>query len=683
MAVSMWWARLREWLPRGNTLSPEAFDARHRILRVILLLHVPPMFAWGLLLGYGVVHSALEVTVPAFCWAISSTKKNTNVHMRRMSAFFVTAGLVWCSAVLVHLSGGTIEAHFHFFIVIPFITLYQDWPPFLWAIGFTVVSHGLGSVLRPDLMFNHEAAVERPWTWAAIHGVAVAFASAGGVTFWQAAEREHDRSMRLVEELAASEKAAHKTFSDLLVNLARRSQQLVERQLTLIDTLEQEEHDEVVLGNLYQLDHYATRMRRNAESLIVVSGSEMSKLSRTPQPLSEVIRGAIGEVEDYQRVDVAISADPLVAGRAVSGLTHLLAELVENATNYSPSSSRVTVLGPRSGGRCEITVVDQGIGMADEELAAANGRLAEPLAVDADLVRTLGLHVVGRLAQRLGVTVQLAANAQEGLTATVVVPEELISRPDGYDPFGRDDAEPGSHPERDVRDVRDVRDEGPDRWSRAPRPPAAGPGPRTRAPVPAGTNGAVASHATPRSRPPGADRPRVADHDHRPNGSNGATGFDRTGGFTGARDPYAVPRTAPPDRPATDRPMRREPPVRPPAPSAGTGAPTPRPAPDVRNGDPGALPRRRANGATVRQPQPQPGSSNGHRAGAPPAPPRRTDAVGPMEGSLAHRVPMSNLDPNLVDEERPEPGLPSNLAGLSSFQSGLRRARTENDEQDR
>src|SRR4029453_18216614 len=140
---------------------------------------------------------------------------------RRLAAFFVTAGLVYCSSVLVHLSGGVIEAHFHFFILIGLIALYQDWVPFLWDVVFTVVSHGLGSAIGSPLMFNHPAAQRQPWTWALIHGVAVLAACIGVIIFWKNTEDAQARNVALVADLAGAAARRRGAVSRLLVNLAR------------------------------------------------------------------------------------------------------------------------------------------------------------------------------------------------------------------------------------------------------------------------------------------------------------------------------------------------------------------------------------------------------------------------------------------------------------------------------
>jgi signal transduction histidine kinase len=425
------WRTVLDYLPRGNTLDAESFRRRHLLLCWILGLHLPALFAFGVWQGYGVSHSAVEIATPTACLAFARVARN-----RRLAAFFVTAGLVFCSSVLVHLSGGTIEAHFHFFILIGLIALYQDWVPFLWDVLFTVLSHGIGSTIAADLMFNHSAAQNRPWSWAAIHGVAVLAACIGVIIFWKNTELEQHRSNRLASELAASELSAvqaqaaqRQSISELFVNLARRNQSLLDRQLALISELEQQENKPEALSDLFQLDHLATRIRRNAESLIVLSGDEPPRLWGRAVPLSEVVRAAAAEVEDYPRVEVLVSDYLEVSGRVVADLSHLLAELIENATMFSPPTSGVRVrthLVPGEGRTFLLSIEDVGIGLSDEHMQAANELLAEP--PDLDPRRsTLGFHVVGRLALRLGLRVSLAHTPGGGVTALVTLPPDVVS----------------------------------------------------------------------------------------------------------------------------------------------------------------------------------------------------------------------------------------------------------------
>jgi PAS domain S-box-containing protein len=224
-----------------------------------------------------------------------------------------------------------------------------------------------------------------------------------------------------------TEQAALRTsISDLLHNLARRSQGLVDRQLELIDELERNEVDPDRLDELFRMDHLATRMRRNVENLIVLSGVDQRRRWSASVPLRDVVEAAVAEVEDYSRVQVAGIQDLTLAGQAASDVAHLLAELVENATSFSSPTTTVEVSGGPTGNGYVIEIEDHGIGMSDIELDEANRRLAEPLAADVAVSRMMGFHVVGRLAARHGIRVQLRHCWFGGVTALVLLPAALL-----------------------------------------------------------------------------------------------------------------------------------------------------------------------------------------------------------------------------------------------------------------
>ncbi|PRX97188.1 sensor histidine kinase [Allonocardiopsis opalescens] len=239
--------------------------------------------------------------------------------------------------------------------------------------------------------------------------------------------RSFDEVHQVALRLAGDEAALRSNVNAMFVNLSRRSQTLVERQLRLIDGLEQGEDDPDRLGSLFKLDHLATRMRRNNENLLVLSGHESARRWNTPISLIDVLRASLSEVEQYERVDVTAQPGLAVAGRVVNDLVHLVAELVENATAFSSHDTRVAVSGRTlANGGCMLEVSDEGIGMAAEELEEANERLANPPEIDVAVSRRMGLFVVGRLAQRHRVHVQLRSSATGGISALVLVPEELL-----------------------------------------------------------------------------------------------------------------------------------------------------------------------------------------------------------------------------------------------------------------
>jgi signal transduction histidine kinase len=240
----------------------------------------------------------------------------------------------------------------------------------------------------------------------------------------RAFDEVHSQAVRLASEQAE----LRANVNDIFVNLSRRTQGLVERQLKLIDRLESGEQDPQQLDNLFQLDHLATRMRRNSENLLVLAGTDVTSRSGRPVRLIDVLRAAVSEVEQYQRLVLQQPPAVLVLGRTANDLVHLLAELLDNATQFSPPESHVMVSSDLTAeGAVAIEVADRGVGMTDEELAEANNRLASHVMVDASVSRRMGLFVVGRLAGRHGIEVQLRrGEAGVGIWATVVMPPRLV-----------------------------------------------------------------------------------------------------------------------------------------------------------------------------------------------------------------------------------------------------------------
>jgi signal transduction histidine kinase len=242
-------------------------------------------------------------------------------------------------------------------------------------------------------------------------------------------------AIQQVTSQVAEEQAAllRRGIADIFVNLARRNQSLLDRQIEFIDGLEAKEQDPDQLENLFKLDHLATRMRRNAESLLVLAGAEPPRRRARPVELADVVRVAIGEVEDFTRISLLSLDDATVGGNTAVDMAHLLSELMENATQFSPPDSTVEVVGSQTpDGPYVLTVADRGIGMSAEQLQEANALLTAPPPVGLALSRSLGFIVVGRLARRLKVSVRLNASPAGGITAVVELPPSALgSRTDG------------------------------------------------------------------------------------------------------------------------------------------------------------------------------------------------------------------------------------------------------------
>jgi anti-sigma regulatory factor (Ser/Thr protein kinase) len=232
---------------------------------------------------------------------------------------------------------------------------------------------------------------------------------------------------RAAVEAAVKQSELRDGVSEVFVNLARRSQVLLHKQLTLLDTMERRTEDTDELADLFRLDHLTTRMRRHAEGLVILSGAAPSRQWRKPVQLMDIVRAAVAEVEDYERIEVRRLPRVAVTGPAVADLTHLVAELLENATVFSPPHTAVQVVGERVANGFTLEIHDRGLGMAAEALLDANLRLAETPEFELSDTDRLGLFVVSRLAQRQNVRVSLQPSPYGGTTAVVFIPDALLT----------------------------------------------------------------------------------------------------------------------------------------------------------------------------------------------------------------------------------------------------------------
>jgi len=234
---------------------------------------------------------------------------------------------------------------------------------------------------------------------------------------------------------AAGEASLRNGLRQVFVSLARRNQSLLQRQLRLIDALEQKAPDPAALSDLFALDHLTTRMRRHAESLAILSGAAPGRSWTEPVPVIDVIRGAMAEVEDYRRVSVLTAAEDAVAAPAVADMIHLLAELIENATMFSPSGTRVEIRAERVANGFAVEIDDRGLGIEPGQLAEINEQLARPPDFDLANADRLGLFVGAKLAARHGVRVSLRPSPYGGTSAIVLMPNAIVpARPGGAAP---------------------------------------------------------------------------------------------------------------------------------------------------------------------------------------------------------------------------------------------------------
>ena len=235
-----------------------------------------------------------------------------------------------------------------------------------------------------------------------------------------------DRVQSAAVQLAVDQALLRRNVADAFVNLARRNQNLLGRQLDFITELEREETRTETLESLFRLDHHATRMRRNAESLLVLAGAEASRQWSGPVRVTDVVRAALGEVEDYRRVAIHDVEAATVLGSVAADLAHLLAELIENTLRFSPPDRLVEVTGRAREGRYVVLVSDDGLGMSRDDLDAANRRLSRAEGFSVASSRFLGHYVAGNLAARHGITVRLHQPPCSGITAAVELPPSVF-----------------------------------------------------------------------------------------------------------------------------------------------------------------------------------------------------------------------------------------------------------------
>ena len=243
-----------------------------------------------------------------------------------------------------------------------------------------------------------------------------------------------DRVQATAYALATEQARLRRSTAESLANLGRRNQNLLRRQLGFITRLEAEESTPAGLANLFELDHLATRMRRGAESLLVLVGAISPRQWSEPLPVSDVIRAAVSEVEEYRRVALRRIDDALVAGSVVAGIAHLLAELIENGLTFSPPDVDVEIHGRMLGDHYLIAITDQGIGMSPADLARANERLRGEGDFIAAPARLLGHYVVGRLAAEMGIDVQLTPSPVTGVTARITLSSGVLANPPAVPP---------------------------------------------------------------------------------------------------------------------------------------------------------------------------------------------------------------------------------------------------------
>ncbi|MDP9069651.1 MAG: HAMP domain-containing histidine kinase [Actinomycetota bacterium] len=380
---------VRGFLPRGNPLPPDVWTSRHRGFVIFLWVQAIGLVIFGVVREYGLLHSIAEGAIVAVAASLASLP-NTGRVFRSVAA---TLGLMSASAILVHLSGGTIEAHFHFFVMVSLITLYQEWTPFLLSVGYVVLHHGIVGLIAPETVFNHPAAVQNPLKWALVHGAFILGASASGMLIWRRNEdlREREQVQTLANRSLSTfnSRVAH-DLKNPLVSI----QGAASVALTMLDS-----RDDLRL--LLELIH---RQADRGQSL-VTSLLKLAQASGKPNPEPVSTRVFLDEiVADFPHLDVGIGEVPDTMFVDPIGLRQAISNLLVNAHRYASrgdSPPEVTIHGDEAPDGCRLIVRDDGPGIPDAETHT----IFEPLVRGGGATGQgsgLGLSIVAAVAEAHG-----------------------------------------------------------------------------------------------------------------------------------------------------------------------------------------------------------------------------------------------------------------------------------------
>jgi signal transduction histidine kinase len=424
-------------LPRGGSLPEDVWRQRHRGILVLLWLHVPAILVIAIAQDVGSAHAAFETgIVAAFATLATASREH-----RRLSTLIAVVGLLTCSAVLVHLSHGLIEMHFHYFVMVGVVTLYQDWQPFLLAIGYVVVQHGLAGAVSPESVYNHPEAVSQPWKWATIHGLFILGMSAAGIITWrlneslldaaterEAALRESESELRSSnEQLARSDK-----LKGVFIGTVSHELNTPLTAITGFTRLLAQNWDSLPDEKRLEMVERIDRNSRMLDGLIseVLDFSRLerdhSRLRTDPVDVSRLVTGVIeqlGVVLAGHHVSVAVDRDAIVDGDT-DALTRVVANLLTNAAKFSPDGTTIHVTVGADDGVGTLTIDDEGPGIPVDE----RDLVFEPFfrgrgdAVIGQPGTGVGLAVVKNLTEQMGGSVMVDGKRSVGARFILSLP---------------------------------------------------------------------------------------------------------------------------------------------------------------------------------------------------------------------------------------------------------------------
>jgi signal transduction histidine kinase len=428
--------RARDTLPRGRTLPDATWQRRHKALLRLLWLHVPIVLAYGLAGDSPIGEVLVESAIVAVLGAAATLVGNN----REAGAALVSVGLMTCSAVLIHLSGGYIELHFHFFVMVVALTLYEDWVPFLVAIAYVAIHHGLMGTIDPDGVYNHPAAQAHPWRWALIHAGFILAAAVAAVAAWRLNEEvreEHRQAEARAREAERAQAAAvrelERSNADLQQFAYVASHDLQEPLRTVAGFIQllQQRYGERLDSDADEFIGYAVdgakRMQTLIDDLLSWSRVGSAELRRERVDLNGVVADVLqslhGPIERAE-ANVHVEHMPQVLGDERQ-LGQLLQNLVSNGVKFSRNGNApvVRVQSRRRGGRWLVSVIDNGIGLDAEQRQRAFKMFTRLHHEHASQGTGIGLAICQRIVERHGGEIWMDDGDDGGTAVCFTLPD--------------------------------------------------------------------------------------------------------------------------------------------------------------------------------------------------------------------------------------------------------------------
>ena len=414
-------------LPRGNTLPREAWLRRHRFLLGLLWIQSAILIGVGLAHGFSVLHSLVEGGIPASMAAAAVVTENR----RRLASALVAVGLISTSGVLVHITGGLIEAHFHFFVMVLLLALYEDWIPFGIAIGWVLLHHGVLGEIAPGSVYNHPDAAAEPWKWAAIHAAFIFAAAAAAIASWRLNENHRSETHRAILERQAAERDAQRTKDEFMGLISHELRTPLTSIIGYVELIQESPAEDLATsgkGFADVIERNARRELRLVEDLLDITRLDAGKFSVEigEADLATLVRQAVESARlraQDKDIKLTCKADdiPVTAGDSLR-LGQICDNLISNAIKFTPEGGSVTVSLRRKGEAAVLAVRDTGFGIPADQLERVFERMFRTKQAEHIAGTGLGLTITKGIVDAHDGSIDVESVEGEGTTFRVCLP---------------------------------------------------------------------------------------------------------------------------------------------------------------------------------------------------------------------------------------------------------------------